>query len=104
MPYNIERKRDFDRAHGIRGDVIYIIMKGNALCVQIKILDGNNFSGRTVSEVFQCFAGRYPVVRHQLIPYQFCQWFFVFGDEKIVETERSYQREKIGRASCRERV
>ena len=66
---------NFYRSHGIRGDIIYIIIKGDAVFVQIEVFRWGNISGRAVTHILECFVRCHFLVRHQLIPQQVGQCF-----------------------------
>ena len=59
---------NFYRSHGIRSDVVYVIIEGNAVFVEVEVLCRGDISGRTVAHIFKCFMGRDFFVCHQLVP------------------------------------
>ena len=48
---------NFYRSHGIRGDIIYIIIKGDAVFVQIEVFRRGNISGRAVTHILEPLLG-----------------------------------------------
>ena len=53
-------------AHGVRGDVVDIVIEGDAVFAQVEVLRRREVAGGAVTHIFQCsMAGGYFLVRHQ---------------------------------------